>query len=243
MPPGILPDELCDRTEYHPVREQDGPMALVGCSAGVVSLAGTGAFVFGRTQDGRELMLDALGPMLGDAGSAFDLGLRAVRAVGRATWHERHRTSLAEPLVAACRAYTGADRFSLVEYMLQCRDRSEIAGLARIVAAHAEAGDRVALRLVHETADALAETLRDVVSGLDLQEARLPLIAAGSLARRSRVYWSRVSECAASFAPGLRPVVPARREVVGAMVAAAPHIPGLEAGFRERLIATTSDDE
>jgi N-acetylglucosamine kinase-like BadF-type ATPase len=126
--------------------------------------------------------------------------------------------------------------------MLQGRDRSEIAGLARIVAEHAAAGDGVAVRLVCEAADALAETLYDVVDRLGVSESELPLIAAGSLARRSQAYWSHLCKRAAAFAPRLSPVVPSRREVVGAMVAAAPGIPALADGFRERLVASTSDN-
>lgn len=242
LPRGLLPDAVVAHARFYPVREPDGPMALARCQAGVVVLAGTGAFVYGRAKDGREVHLDSLGPLLGDAGSGFDIGLRALRAIARAGWHPRHGTTLVEPIVTACRTYAGKERsFSLVEYMVQCRDRSEIASLAQIVNEHAEAGDAVASRVLREAADAIAETLHDVVDRLDLREAALPLIAAGNVARRSRIYWRRVCEHALRLAPRLTPTAPAHQEVVGSILAAAKHIPGLARGFRDRLLAETDN--
>jgi N-acetylglucosamine kinase-like BadF-type ATPase len=242
LPADSLSQGVASEVRVHSVREQDGPLALVGATAGVVVLAGTGAFVYGRRSDGRELMLDALGPLLGDAGSAFDIGLRALRAIARASWHPRHATSLERPLRDACARYAGnPPGFNLVEYMLQHRDRSEVASLARIVDEHAESGDAVAVRVLKEAADAVAETLRDVVDRLGLGEAELPLVAAGSVARKSRTYWARVCERARTFAPGLRPHQPAAPEVIGTMLAGAAHIEGLVPGFRSALLKAAQE--
>ncbi len=249
LPEGSLPQSLEGSARYCPVREQDGPLALADTDSGLVVLSGTGAFVYGRRPDGRERMFDALGPLLGDAGSAFDIGLRALRAVGRASWHPRHATSLVEPLMEACAQYAGnGGQFNLVGYMLQHRDRSEIASLARIVDAHAEAGDAVARRVLSEAADAISETLADVVDALDLRRAALPMVAAGSVARRSRVFWARVCERAHSIAPDLSPIVPDLPDVVGIMLAGSrclyaggtasspsAHDDGVSVGFAERL--------
>lgn len=236
LPRGWLPEEHQWRVNFVPVREQDGPLALAGTTAGVVVLAGTGAFVFARTPEGRELHLDALGPLLGDAGSAFEIGLRAVRAVARAEWHPRHQTTLVEPVLDACRRYAGAgERFSLVEYMLQCRDRSEIASLAQIVDAHADSGDRVARQILEAAADSISETLYDAVDRLNLHSAVLPLIAAGSVAKRSRLYWQRVCERTREFAPGLKPIRPVEPDVVGLMLAASRSLCQLDGHFEARL--------
>ena len=219
-----------------PVREPDGALALADTDAGFVVLAGTGAFVYGRMPDGREAHLDSLGPLLGDAGSAFEIGLRAVRAVARSGWHERRRTSLVEPVIAACREYSGQGRrFSLVEYMLECRDRSEIASLARIVDAHAEQGDRIAREILIQAADSISETLHDAVDRLDAVNAAVPMVAEGSVAKRSRIYWERVCERAAEFAPRLIPVRPPEPDVVGVLLAAMPHITGLRPDFATNL--------
>lgn len=238
LPDGWAPEPWQAVSRFHPVREQDGALALAGTDAGIVVLAGTGAFVYARREDGVELHLDSLGPLLGDAGSAFEIGLRAVRAVARADWSPRHQTTLVGPILEACQSYSGRERgFSLVEYMLEHRDRSEIASLARIVDEHAEQGDGVAQAILRQAADSIAETLEDVIERLNLWTADLPLVAAGSVIRCSRTYWSRVCQRALEIAPGLRPLVPEHREVIGNIIAALPRLEGVAPNFAETLLA------
>lgn len=240
LPRGWKPPAPGSSVTFLHVREPDASLALAGASAGVVVLAGTGAFVFARTPDGRELHLDSLGPLLGDAGSAFEIGLRAVRAVARSDWTPRHATSLREPVLQALRSYVGdGRRFHLVDYMLQHRDRSELASLARIVNEHAEAGDAVARGILRDAARSIVETARAVIERLGLETAELPMIAAGSVARCSPIYWRHVCRGVRRFAPGLHPVVPDAREVVGAILAAVPRVQGIKEGFAERLLSET----
>jgi len=192
---------------FRGVREHDAALALVGAEAGIVALAGTGAFVYGRRPDGADLHLDALGPLLGDYGSGYHIGLMAIRAAARASWHPRHATSLAEPVVQACSAFRpNRARFSLVEYMLGNPDRAEIASLAELVDAHAEAGDAVARQILITAADELAETLWDVVDRLSLANEHLPLVGTGGVLTGSRRYWEHFCDRCKEIAPGLEPV-------------------------------------
>jgi len=50
---------------------------------GVVVRAGTGSFAVAQDSMGNKKIIDGLGPLLGDEGSATDIGLMALRAVGR----------------------------------------------------------------------------------------------------------------------------------------------------------------
>jgi len=110
-------------------------------------------------------------------------------AVGRATWHARRRTTLVEPVIDSCKRYAGAgERFSLVAYMLGGRDRAEIASLARIVSAHADAGDRIARSVLHEAADAISETARDALDVLGGPWPGCALVAAARCTEAS--LWS-----------------------------------------------------
>ncbi|MCC6730940.1 MAG: hypothetical protein IT208_16555 [Chthonomonadales bacterium] len=222
----------------HAVAEHSAALALIGAEAGVVVLAGTGSLVYGRAEDGRSLQLDALGPLLGDHGSGYQIGLMAIRAAARAPWHPRHATSLAEPVYAACAArHAGPGRFNMVDYMLEPRDRAEIAALARMVDGEARAGDRIARAILRDAAAGIAETLRDVVDRLDIARAPLPLTGAGSVATRSRIYWDRLCELAARFAPGLRPTPARHPAVVGVALAGVSALPLDDPGaFRRRLL-------
>ena len=112
--------------------------------------------------------------------------------------------------------------------------------MAKIVNAHADAGDRVACRVLTEAADAISETLSDVLDALDIRHEALPLVAAGSVARRSRVFWDRVCDRALSLAPNLMPIVPSQPEVIGTMLAGTRNLDGLSDRFGERLRQETA---
>ena len=98
IPPGVA-------VTVHEFCESDGPLMLIDAPAGIVVIAGTGARVIGRTASGRELSLDGVGPMLGDHGGGYQIGLQALRATALAVRHPRHHTRLTEPVFVACEEY------------------------------------------------------------------------------------------------------------------------------------------
>jgi hypothetical protein len=82
--------------------EEIGPLALVDQECGVVIVAGTGARVSGRNREGRFLTADGMGPVLGDAGSGYQIGYQGMRAAVKGVWHPRHATTLTEKIFDAC---------------------------------------------------------------------------------------------------------------------------------------------
>src|ERR1700722_17070291 len=72
-----------------------------GAGAGVVLIAGTGSVAFGRNSAGQTARAGGFGPWIGDEGSAFDIGRRAVSAVARARDADAPATVLAEMISAA----------------------------------------------------------------------------------------------------------------------------------------------
>lgn len=219
-----------------PVAEWDAPLALAGVDWGVVVLSGTGAFVHGAAPDGERLHLDSLGPLLGDYGSGSMIGWMALRAVARHHWSPRHETALTE----AVGAVLGIDVHEkglgrLVDFAHKPHDRAVVAQLARYVDEAARTGDAVASRILAEAAAAQAEVVRDVVDRLALAEVAFPLVAAGSVATRSALYWAHLCAAVAGFAPRAEPVVPAGPQVLGTALRALGRI-GLE-HWRERLRA------
>ncbi len=57
--------------------------AAVGAGPGVVLIAGTGSAAYGRNAAGEMARAGGYGPWVGDEGSAFEIGRRAVAAVAR----------------------------------------------------------------------------------------------------------------------------------------------------------------
>lgn len=217
--------------------EWDGALAGAGATAGLVALAGTGAVAYGRTADGRSLRLDGLGPILGDYGSAYAIGLAALRAAGRHGWHPRHATSLHARILARLGL---RDVNELVQFSLQVHDRSLIAALAQLVDDQARQGDPLARRLLEDAADSLAESLRDVATQLDLTGSDCPLVGTGSVASGSALYWARLCRSVAAFAPRVRAQLPPGPPVLGVLTAclASRCTASQLADFRERLLAS-----
>ena len=75
------------------LRDKSGRAPPAG-EPGVVLIAGGGSIGFGVTADGREALAGGFGYLLGDEGSAFDIGLRAIAAACRAEDRRGEATSL-----------------------------------------------------------------------------------------------------------------------------------------------------
>ena len=135
---------------------------------GVVLVAGTGAAA-ARIQDWRTVQVaDGCGWLVGDEGSGFWLGQQAVGRVLASLDGRGPRTLLADgvtrslglaPGVSRSRAETARDIIRVV----YGQPPVALATLAPLVTEAADAGDRVARRIIRQAASALVTTLRAVV--------------------------------------------------------------------------------
>lgn len=194
------------------LKEDETAMALAGQPYGLVVLAGTGSFVHGKTRDGRELHLDGIGPVLGDTGSAYFIGLMAWRAAAKANWHLRFQTTLKERV---CSFYGLRSIGDLVAFSLRPKDRSVIAAFARVVNEEASAGDAIARQILFEAADELADIVQATSERLEMTGESYTMIGVGSVIRHSDIYWTRLCERVRKFAPLLIPYRSPHPPVVG----------------------------
>lgn len=240
---GILPEPFSfrdlsdDAIMRHHISEKEGPLILAGVDSGVVVLAGTGAFVYGRTKNGEEALFDGIGPLYGDYGSGFQIGLAGIRASGRAGWHPSNQTSLSEFIPLACKELAGNPReFNMMLFMAEPRDRSEIAALAEIVNREAEKGDAIALSIIQRAAEEIALTVDYVVQRLEMSDEAYPLIATGGVATGSKIYWDHLCESVFQFAPQFVPTLPKYPAVMGMVLEMAQRMRILNPQFRTTLL-------
>lgn len=180
---------------------------------GMVVLSGTGSFVFALTADGRARHFGGMGPILGDYGSAYAIGLYGLRAAFASRWTAARRTSLE---AAIPEAYGLNDLRGLFDRVYgPGLSRREVAAAARIVDREAEAGDRVALGCLLGAADELAVLAHDAVTELQLEDVAFPMIGVGSVASKSRLWWERFTTRVREVAPRVEPILPRVRPVVG----------------------------
>lgn len=137
------------------------------------------------------------------------------------------------------RTFGGSRIWDLVGFSLTPQDRSVIASLAWIVDKEAERGDAVANRILETGAGGLAETVWDLVDLLGMHDEPYPLVAGGSLALRSRIYWKCLCARLAAKTPRLKPIRAPWPPVVGnALVVLLQLNPGREPTARARLYET-----
>ena len=219
--------------------EVDRGLAAALETHGILVLSGTGSFVAGLTASGEHVTLDGLGPVLGDHGSGYQIGLMGMRAAMAASWGPERRTALYHIVPQELGGATPHDVFHLV-YM-QDMSRSGIASAAKAVIRAAEDGDDIARRIVLDAADDISGVLADVIRHLSLETSDCALVASGGIAQNCGFYWDRVCENALKLAPGLRPIRPRVRPCVGSALLAlkdmgVPWTPELLARIEETQI-------
>lgn len=201
--------------------------ALEEFEARVLVLSGTGSCCYGEASDGETSKVGGRGHVLGDRGSACDIGRRGLRGAmehyDRAgEWPETGRTILA----ALCLN----DPESLIPWSMEA-GKSEIAALAIPVFAAWKHACPVASRTIEEAADHLAEDAvacaRRLVEGT---EGRVQFVLSGGTLRKQPEFAALVSGKIEAAWPGAEIVVASRAGTWGAIALAAEAFGESEAG-------------
>ncbi len=160
----------------------DALVALVagaGDRPGVVIIAGTGSIAYGRNAAGRAARAGGWGYLLGDEGSGFWIGRRALSAVVRAADGRGPETELTDRVMTRLNLVRPSDLIHETYY----RDlkRGAIAGLAPVVAEARAGGDAVAAEILVQAARELTAAASSVVNRLDMRGEVFPTILAGGI--------------------------------------------------------------
>jgi N-acetylglucosamine kinase-like BadF-type ATPase len=171
---------------YHYYTERDVVFARAGIYVphGVAVVAATGASAWGmRTDNDRVAMMGGWGTLLGDEGSAYAVGLAALRAAPR-IYEKRIKT----PTRLLEKLY---ERFEMTEENFRPRmydlayhhpiSRAEIARLAILVSSLAHDDDAVALNIMHKVANDLADLVMNVTRVVFEPHETFNVVAAGGL--------------------------------------------------------------
>lgn len=195
--------------------------ALGGTAGGIV-ISGSGAAGLAVNEEGELFHADGLGHWLGDAGSGFEIGRNGLRAAV-AAWEGRGpKTRLVESLLAAAAGDVNGWAARLTE------DGSlahrEMTGFVPQVVAAAQAGDAVALSILHEAGRALAETAASVLGRANLG-AQPTLATVGSLFVHAAPLRDAFCGRIENVLPGCRIIWPRLQPAEGALILA--HRPDL----------------
>ncbi|NLO74049.1 MAG: hypothetical protein GX100_08110 [candidate division WS1 bacterium] len=195
--------------------ETVGAFRISQLNHGIVVLAGTGSFVHGRTRDDRRLQVGGLGPTLGDEGSGYDIGLRALRSILRMPRRSGNHTELRTALLKTAGV---SSQWELVRMVYGGRmGRAQIAALCPTVVAHAEGGDSMALEVLRGAAGELCGSVSIVLNELGLVGAGYPVIGVGGVIQGVPLYWEILSDMIRHLDPTLTFIVPPVKLVMGAV--------------------------
>ena len=158
---------------------EDARIALAGALAGgpgTVVIAGTGSIAYGVDGAGQTVRAGGWGWVLGDEGSGFDIGRRALAAALAAQDGTGPATALGQ-LICAAWELERLDQLVRRVYADVAAARPEIAGLVPVVVAAAEAGDAVASALLAQAGHDLGALAAAVLRRLDLPPGVPPVAA------------------------------------------------------------------
>ena len=144
---------------------------------GIVLVAGTGSAACGRNSAGKTSRAGGWGPWIGDPGSAYDIGRRAVEAALRARDHLGGSTVLGEKLLHAAEA---RDWDALLERIAKHPD-AVFPKLFPVVAEVATAGDAVAQEIVVAASRSLACLAKALIDSLGLAGQSFTLAKSGGV--------------------------------------------------------------
>ena len=217
---------VCDRRQTH----RRSPTV-----ATVLALSGTGSCCYGRAADGRSAKFGGWGHILGDKGSGFEIGLRALKAVvyyfdRDGEWSELGRRILRALQLNEPNELTG---------WVQTAAKGDIAALAIEVFAAAARRDKIASDILAGAAHSLAKDAASCARRLVKTGTPVQFILAGSVLIRQPRFAQKVARHLKTLWPNAL-VSPLKRESAwGAVVLAISNSPA-QISKPTRLSATAS---
>jgi N-acetylglucosamine kinase-like BadF-type ATPase len=180
----------------------DALIALVagaGASPGVVIISGTGSIAYGVSHRGLAARAGGWGPTLGDEGSGYWIGRRALAAVVRDVDGRGPRTQLTPRILDFFKV--ARPELLVSEIYHQPEGRRDIAALAPLVDQVRSDGDLVAAEIMTDAADELAQAAASVIFRLEMRGERFPILLAGGMLKRSDWLVAEVARRMAEVAP------------------------------------------
>jgi len=168
----------------------DLALAATGDGPAIVLLAGTGSFAVGRNAAGETARAGGYGSQIGDEGSAYDIGRKAVLAA----LHENDRTGADSPLGKRILRELACADWSGVKVRAQAASDEVFPRLFSVVAALADINDATAQEILLSAAFDLAEIAENLADRLAMRDAHFFLAKTGGMMGRSKFLESRLDE-------------------------------------------------
>jgi glucosamine kinase len=165
-------------------------LEATGEGAAIVLVAGTGSAAVGRDIHGHIARVGGYGPLLGDEGSAYDIGKRAVMAALR----EYDRTGKTSKLGAKILKELRMNDWQDFQTRVHAVPDEVFPRIFPVVGKAADEGDTGAQEFLQLAAAELARLVNDLVERLDLHEQEFLLVKSGGTVHRSKYFDEQVNQ-------------------------------------------------
>jgi N-acetylglucosamine kinase-like BadF-type ATPase len=194
----------------------DAHIALQGAfpdSAGCILIAGTGSILFGKDEKGIIHRVGGFGRLIGDEGSGYSIGRKALNAVSKASDGRGEETLISELLNAKMNSGSSTSIINKVY-----KEKLDVASVAKIVIEAAEEGDPIAEDILDEEADELVLHIKSLLDKIHTD--KLNVAFSGSLIDNKNFYSDLLKQKIISTLPKVKVVKPTASPVSGAILLA-----------------------
>ena len=200
--------------------DHDARTALAGAipsMTGVIAIAGTGSIAFAMDARGASARAGGWGYLLGDPGSAYEIGRQALAAVAQAHDGAGPATLLSSLLLQALDIHDASEITQVVYRDVSPKLR--IAGVCSAVAAAAASGDKVAGSIFEEAGRGLGSMACAAARKL-MMPPSLTFSGVGGVFESGELLWRPYREFVLTEYPRAQVVAPAFPPLVGALMLA-----------------------
>jgi N-acetylglucosamine kinase-like BadF-type ATPase len=188
--------------------------AAISDGDGAVLIAGTGSSAYAEHGE-RAQRVGGLGHLAGDEGSAFWIGMQAVKLYGRVLDGRANRDETTD-LVARVLDAPDRERFISALYDAAVQP-AKIAAMAPSIVAFADKGNRASTKIVQQAAQELGDLLKSALRAVDLLDKSPAIAFAGGLLRENSLLSFLLETRLIGDIPGLAVVKGGDEPVRGAL--------------------------
>ena len=215
----ILLPTLTDLATDKVILEHDAFIALAGamvCDPGIIVIAGTGAMAFGINGSGKQRRSSGWGSVLGDEGSAYYIGHKALISACKAYDGRGPKTAILDGIIRLLEL----DDFTDIVKKIYAASPKDIAVIAPLISQLAYAGDDVAIRIMKDAGFELALSAVSVIKGLGMENEKVQVTTSGSAFNAGEILMTPFSESVKSAVPLAEIINPKFKPVTGALLLA-----------------------
>ena len=139
---------------------------------------GTGCICFGENAEGKETRVNGWDYILGDQGSGYEIGIKALREVMKSYDGRGDTTLLADTVLEDLNVRGISD---LLKWTYDSFSKNSIAKIAETVCKTAEKGDKISIKILEEEVDEVIISIKTVVHKLNLEHKKFDLVLVGNV--------------------------------------------------------------